>query len=152
MDVVRRGEPSSLFQLEEQAKKYYRGIRKSLRELDRLYRILDRSEKEKMAEIKTAMKDGRTDTVERLMPPLDGRIKGHKRGGIIQLLKMNAHMGSVLLQISTLQSSEEMVAAMKYLERRSAELAPPAARPRRQLNSSASSVRTTVARRSMRTW
>ena len=51
MDVVRRGEPSSLFQLEEQAKKYSRGIRKSLRELHRLYRILDRSEKEKMAEI-----------------------------------------------------------------------------------------------------
>ena len=71
-----------------------------------------------MAEIKTAMKDGRTDAVERLMPPLDGRIKGHKRSGIIQLLKMNAHMGSVLLQISTLQSSEEMVAAMNDIARR----------------------------------
>ena len=86
-------------------RQYQRSIKNSVRELDRVRKSLEGSEKERIADMKKAAKNGDMDA----MINAQGTTSGH----IMEMHKLTSHMEMILLQLSTMQSSQQMAAAMK---------------------------------------
>ena len=92
----------------QKLKEYQRGIKKSVREMDRERTTLERTEKKLMTEIKKAAKDGHMDAAK-----IKAKDLVRTRGYIKKMFKMKSHMEAISLRLTTMQSSAQMAASMK---------------------------------------
>jgi charged multivesicular body protein 2A len=92
----------------QRMKEYQRSIKRSIRDIDRERTGLERQEKKLMADIKKEAKANRIDTA-RIM------AKDLVRTGayVKKMYKMKSHMEAISLRLQTMQSSQQMTAAMK---------------------------------------
>ena len=88
----------------QQMKEYQRGIKKSIREMDRERTTLERNEKKLMADIKKAAKEGHMDAAK-----IKAKDLVRTRGYIKKMHKMKSHMEAISLRLTTMQSSQQMV-------------------------------------------
>jgi len=92
----------------QRMKEYQRGIKKSVREMDRERTTLERNEKKLMTEIKKAAKDGHMDAAK-----IKAKDLVRTRNYIKKMYKMKSHLEAVSLRLTTMQSSQQMAASMK---------------------------------------
>ena len=92
----------------QRLKEYQRGIKKSVREMDRERTTLERNEKKLMAEIKKAAKDGHMDAAK-----IKAKDLVRTRSYIKKMFKMKSHMEAISLRLTTMQSSAQMAQSMK---------------------------------------
>jgi len=92
----------------EKMREYQRGIKKSIREMDRERTHLERQEKKLMADIKKEAKEGRMDSAKVMAKDLV-----RTRGYIKKMFKMKSHMEAISLRLTTMQSSQQMAQSMK---------------------------------------
>lgn len=92
----------------ERLREYQRGIKKSIREMDRERTTLERQEKKLMADIKKEAKEGRMDSAKVMAKDLV-----RTRGYIKKMFKMKSHMEAISLRLTTMQSSAQMAQSMK---------------------------------------
>lgn len=88
----------------QKMKEYQRGIKKSVREMERERTNLERQEKKLMADIKKEAKEGRMDSAKIMAKDLV-----RTRGYIKKMFKMKSHMEAISLRLTTMQSSQQMV-------------------------------------------
>ena len=92
----------------QRMKEYQRGIKKSVREMDRERTTLERNEKKLMTEIKKAAKDGHMDAAK-----IKAKDLVRTRNYIKKMHKMKGHLEAVSLRLTTMQSSQQMASSMK---------------------------------------
>jgi len=92
----------------QRMKEYQRSIKRSIRDIDRERTGLERQEKKLMADIKKEAKANRIDTA-RIM----ARDLVRTRAYIKKMYKMKSHMEAISLRLQTMQSSQQMTAAMR---------------------------------------
>jgi len=92
----------------QKMKEYQRGIKKSVREMDRERTHLERQEKKLMADIKKEAKEGRMESAKVMAKDLV-----RTRGYIKKMFKMKSHMEAISLRLTTMQSSTQMAQSMK---------------------------------------
>ena len=93
---------------QQRVKEYQRGIKKSVREMDRERTTLERNEKKLMTEIKKAAKDGHMDAAK-----IKAKDLVRTRNYIKKMHKMKGHLEAVSLRLTTMQSSQQMASSMK---------------------------------------
>jgi len=96
----------------QKMKEYQRGIKKSVREMERERTNLERQEKKLMADIKKEAKEGRMDSAKIMAKDLV-----RTRGYIKKMFKMKSHMEAISLRLTTMQSSQQMAQSMKGISK-----------------------------------
>ena len=92
----------------QRMKEYQRSIKRSIRDIDRERTGLERQEKKLMADIKKEAKANRIDTARIMAKDLV-----RTRAYVKKMYKMKSHMEAISLRLQTMQSSQQMTAAMK---------------------------------------